>query len=199
MKNLNRLILAVTVLMSAAADARQIDNTKHDLSGVNSNDGGNVCIYCHAPHNANKVNVPPWNRASPTGPFTMYASPTIDMTIAGSPQGNSLACLSCHDGTIAVDQLFGDPWGSDGSKTLSGSMLIGTDLSDDHPISIRYDPTADSAFAVAVGSPARVNGLPLFENNVECASCHSVHDNSISPFLRKSNADDSLCLSCHIK
>ncbi len=202
MKTTFRFILAAigSLLMSAVVSAGQINNTKHDLSGTNSNDGGNVCIYCHVPHNANHVKVPPWNRAMPTGPFTMYTSPTIDMATANSPQGSTLACLSCHDGTIAVDQLYGDPWGSDGTNTVGGSMLIGTDLSDDHPVSIRYDATADGDFVAASGSPATVGGLPLSaNNNVECSSCHSVHDDSISPFLRKSNADNSLCLSCHIK
>ena len=39
----------------------------------------------------------------------------------------------------------------------------------------------------------------LFNGKVECSSCHLVHDPSIPPFLRKSNAGSQLCLTCHVK
>ena len=63
----------------------------------------------------------------------------------------SLACLSCHDGSQAVDVVINKP-GSGGYvaagselSTTSGSNLsgapipmLGTDLQNDHPISIQY-------------------------------------------------------------
>jgi len=210
MKSLHIVKLVASLLLlamvSSLAVAQQIATTEHDLSGTNTaNDNSRICVYCHTPHNANGGVVPLWNRDFTTSAFTMYDSPTIDMTTASAPQGVSLACLSCHDGTIAVDQLFGDPWASDGTKTVGGSAKLGTDLSNDHPISITYDTTADTAFVAASGG--KVGILPLFGttaapgvgDQVECASCHSVHDDSIMPFLRKSNAGSALCLTCHIK
>lgn len=34
---------------------------------------------------------------------------------------------------------------------------------------------------------------------MECASCHNVHDNSATYFLRKNNKGSELCLACHNK
>ncbi len=209
MKTMNVVKLVASLLLLAMVSSlavAQIATSEHDLSGTNTKDNSQICVYCHTPHNANGGVVPLWNRDFTTSSFIMYDSPTLDMTIASAPQGVSLACLSCHDGTIAVDQLFGDPWGASGSThKVGGDAKLGTNLSNDHPISITYDTTADTAFVAA--SAGKVGTLPLFGttaapgagDQVECASCHSVHDDSIMPFLRKSNAGSALCLTCHIK
>jgi predicted CXXCH cytochrome family protein len=44
-----------------------------------------------------------------------------------------------------------------------------------------------------------VSGIPLFAGKLECASCHTVHDNSNVPFLRADNTGSALCLKCHNK
>ncbi len=198
-KNLFRLSIPALLLVSGAAFSQTtITNSKHDLSdpaGTNK-----ICIFCHTPHNASANSVSLWNRSLPVqSTFTMYSSPTIDMTIdATGPQGTSLACLSCHDGTIATDQFNGGPGGA--ADFITGNKKIGPDLSDDHPISISYDITADTAFNAAAGTPKKVGTLPLFTNdNVECATCHSVHDDSNGDFLRMSNNGSAMCLTCHIK
>jgi CxxC motif-containing protein (DUF1111 family) len=71
-----------------------------------------------------------------------------------------MACLSCHDGTQAMDNIINAPGsggvtadggGNDGlpwtwtgggvnaaGRLSSGAALIGTDLSNDHPIGIQY-------------------------------------------------------------
>jgi len=67
-----------------------------------------------------------------------------------------MACLSCHDGTIAMDSLLnipgsGDAWNGGASadtvaganitagKISAGSVVnLGTDLSNDHPVAIEY-------------------------------------------------------------
>ncbi len=36
-------------------------------------------------------------------------------------------------------------------------------------------------------------------NSLVCSSCHDVHDDDISPFLRKSNSGSNLCYICHTK
>ena len=54
----------------------------------------------------------------------------------GQPDGVSLLCLSCHDGTVALDAYGGDP-GNAG--TIGDQFDLGTDLNNDHPISIVYD------------------------------------------------------------
>lgn len=195
------LALLVT---TAIAD---IANTSHDLRSQTTllTQAGNtqICAYCHTPHNASTTNstTPLWNHEDTVATYTMYSSPSLDMTIAGSPAGVSLACLSCHDGTVAADQLINFPsgvTGPDGVFFLGDSL--GTDLSNDHPISLTYNATQDPDFVAAVNS--QVNGLQLFGgtgDQVECGTCHSVHDNTNEPFLRMSNAGSALCLACHVK
>ena len=197
-------------------------NSKHNLSssgpGTNTfrltagSGTDQVCVFCHTPHFSSTGYAPLWNKTGTTTVYTMYSSSTIDMTMAGQPQGVSAACLSCHDGTVAFDSFLNAPgsglakqgtWAWNGGKSdikTSTSAYVGSDLSNDHPISLTYDTTKDPAFVVAVNG--RVNGLPLYgsgRNQVECASCHDVHDNTNVPFLRAANGGSVLCLKCHIK
>ena len=67
------------------------------------------CGICHTPHGADTAApVPLWNKVlnSNPGNYTRYstlATPTFDSLEA--PVGSvSLACLSCHDGTVALGQ-----------------------------------------------------------------------------------------------
>ncbi|MES9833368.1 MAG: cytochrome c3 family protein [Candidatus Thiodiazotropha sp. DIVDIV] len=199
-------ILAAFTLFVTPSFA-DIVGTSHDLTSQTTllTNAGNtqICAYCHTPHNASTTNntTPLWNHEDTTATYTMYSSPSLDMTIAGSPSGVSLACLSCHDGSVAADQLINFPSGvtpAPGVFTLGDSL--GTDLSNDHPISLTYNSTQDTDFVAPINS--QVNGLQLFGaggDQVECGTCHSVHDNANEPFLRLSNAGSALCLACHIK
>lgn len=73
-----------------------------------------VCIYCHTPHGGS-VAVPLWNRASATmqtpGGFTHYASATLSGYMTGGTMATrnvnieSLLCMSCHDGTAAINNI----------------------------------------------------------------------------------------------
>ncbi len=199
---MKRLILMTLMSLGAFAFAGSasagIATTAHDLSA----NGSQICVYCHTPHNANtSVAAPLWNRQSSAASYTMYTSATIVMTIAGTPQGVSLACLSCHDGTLAYNALI-NPGDATNSGTMSGDHKIGPDLSNDHPISVTYNAALDSAGFVTA-TDGKVGGLlPLYgtgKDQVECATCHSVHDNSNGYFQRKSNSGSDLCLTCHIK
>lgn len=92
--------------------------SKHDLTyvagvagpghGTNYfNNYGEVCVYCHTAHGASSL-APLWNRVTPSQPYVTYASATMD-TAPGQPSAYSLTCLSCHDGTIAVDAIINAP------------------------------------------------------------------------------------------
>ena len=197
------IIIAMPVCMALTGNilADSIVGSGHDLGGERTNDNFETCFYCHTPHNSSTA-APLWNRQATAGSYTMYDSPTLDMVIAGSPQGVSLACLSCHDGTIALDALLNYPPGMiTSTDTLGGSRNLTTDLSDDHPISITYDAGADTAFNEPV-SGVLGGVLPLLGagvDQVECATCHDVHDPANKPFLRMDNASSALCVACHIK
>ncbi len=99
-----------------------IRETKHNLAvntDIMATGTTEVCVFCHTPHGGRTDvaggGAPLWNRAlPPTAPATYntYDSPNFDNDLGAEtagPKGVSLACLSCHDGTIALDALINAP------------------------------------------------------------------------------------------
>jgi hypothetical protein len=155
-------------LAANAQSTNDIVNTPHNLSvsgpgPVTAVDESQVCVFCHTPHGAtNAPSAPLWNRAITTATYTTYSSSSLDAeTIAGQldqPAGSSKVCLSCHDGTLAISSVNvlagqfdvtipitgagpGDTMPA-GEGLLTGfTRNLGTDLSNDHPISLTYDTT----------------------------------------------------------
>lgn len=202
-RKLTGLAAIAGLLFAGTLSAQTIVGTEHDLSGVQGT-GGQICVVCHTPHNADTTvsEAPLWNHETTAATFTVYDSPTFDGGPSVQPAGASKLCLSCHDGTVALD-AFGGGAGTNGN-VIGGGALIGTDLSNDHPISFTYDSALATADSGLYDPTTRSSGLGstidadlLFAGNMECASCHDVHDNSIAPFLRLSNAASGMCLTCH--
>ena len=205
MRKLTVLAALVLALVAApAAFGQQIAGTPHDLSGAGYGTT-QICIFCHAPHNAIVPMLAPlWNHTSTAATYTVYAGIGTLNATPGQPTGPSRACLSCHDGSVAIDAYQGHT----GTVNMTGPALLGTDLSNDHPISFAYNTalaTADGGLvAPAVNSVGTAPALPLFTSGgtsgmLECATCHQVHSNQFVPFLRMSNGASALCLKCHIK
>ncbi len=178
------LLAAGAVLLLANSSYAQFTATiaggPHDLSNgsavrnSNATINGQTCVFCHVPHGGS-TNQPLWNRSNPTGAsYQVYTSSTSKTVATGSAvaAGISGACMSCHDGTIAMDVLtnvngiaFGTaPTGGSVSFTagpnrkatytngtggtanvMSGGLpFIGADLRNDHPVAVVYQ-TALSA------------------------------------------------------
>ena len=265
-----------------------ITATKHNLSSTGPGNtfaptAGNseICAFCHTPHGADtSAVVPLWNRklGTPASYNTYAALGTTTLDGATAPVGSvSLACLSCHDGTQAMNTVINAP-GSGGydpavaawAGTWTGSALtaspvgslnyatfsiveIGTDLKNDHPVGIQYagggylssanlnvtdvnatgtkvdadfvtpkvtGNASTATFWVDTGTAGRQKtDLILYTRNeataaadagggaiaggaqpyVECASCHDPHTSDQATFLRTTNANSALCLSCHVK
>jgi predicted CXXCH cytochrome family protein len=124
------------------------------------------------------------------------------------------------DATLAAESA-----GTSNPGNATGSHgNIGTDLSNDHPVGFNYDNAynsldVDQGTGTEQGSTlvkrlwdsAKVKatlGNFLFSKNgsgtvdgteMECASCHKVHDPFNPPFLRVTNNMSHLCLACHNK
>ena len=92
-----------------------IFNTKHNLGSTGINAASNfsgtseICVFCHTPHGGDSsAAVPLWNRHLDPAGFLTYdqlGSTTLDGQI--EPVGSvSVACLSCHDGTQAMDSMI---------------------------------------------------------------------------------------------
>lgn len=203
------LVAALSVLAAQAALAGTIVGSKHDFK-ANAWSNGEICLPCHAPHNnLNATGSLLWNHASTTATYTLYSSPTMDSSM-GQPSGVSKLCLSCHDGTVAIDS-FG---GATGATTITGVANFGTNLGNDHPISISYATAfaTDGALkadttAATIGSGGQTKAgtiatVLLNGGSVECSSCHDVHNTftaGATGLLKINNAGSALCLTCHTK
>jgi len=208
---MNKLNVFFTCAFLVAAvqfgSAQTIVGSAHDFSGQSWNTTTEICIVCHTPHNADVsvADAPLWNHSlSAVATYTLYASGTMN-SVPGQPDGSSKLCLSCHDGTVALENFGGV---TSGTNFMTGGALVGTSLSNDHPISIDYD----AALALADGglhNPATTSsGLGgtiaedmLISGKMQCSSCHDVHNSAVgtSSLLLKSNAASALCLTCHDK
>jgi predicted CXXCH cytochrome family protein len=215
MKRFASLMFSAAFLLAGAGSAwaqGNITGSKHDFQSATWNSTGEICVVCHAAHNPDpgaSDGVPLWNHDITTQTFTLYSDAgnnTLDASDIAQPAGVSKLCLSCHDGTVALDS-FG---GNTGSTNISGATLVGTDLSNDHPVSFTYNTalaTADGALwnpsdaghTTALGGTIQAD--LLFSDKLECGSCHDVHNNGLgsTALLRIDNAASALCLTCHQK
>jgi hypothetical protein len=175
------ILLCLTVPVQAKGPAG-VAETVHNLSSgaswniYSSDNVDEVCVFCHTPHGG-LLTGPLWNHSLPDATsFTHYNSATLSTYLQGLPvsrtiNDESLLCMSCHDGSVAVDHLINKPnsIGSDpitifgnnkdvpivdlmgGVGARIGGSLADTagsgDLSDDHPISFSYNLVlADPAY-----------------------------------------------------
>lgn len=290
---------AFSEVPSKASNIGGISNTRHNLTqsylpaqgqnwmNLSRNDYGEICVYCHTPHAANAgVALPLWNRTIKSTTYRTYdtlGTSTLTQPV-NQPGPNSISCLSCHDGTVAIDSIINMPgsgnynaaqissqnngflsawpgvgpgnsfYGGHGTLQVSDGAFnsygecqschsingpqnnpsttpffdvfyIGTDLTNDHPVGIRF-PAAGPG--VDFNQPNRTSGsIAFFDTDgngradaknvrlydsgkgysVECASCHDPHgvpsggSGSINnpTFLRIANSNSALCMTCHIK
>ena len=201
------------------------------------------CIWCHAPHNTYKLStvaiggglqapssafdyLPLWNHdlTNFTTVFTMYTNGTGGPQAATDPKalqakgamtpGNvSLLCLSCHDGSIAVNS-YGNAGSqlaasvSTGTDKISPTYQIGKDkyLGNHHPIGFNYGTVqaVDTEIRDAdlwLMTPTLPISNYLSNGKVECSTCHSVHNkgNGGERLLWRSDKNSELCLTCHDK
>jgi predicted CXXCH cytochrome family protein len=198
--------LCVVLAAAAAVVASDtIENSRHDLSVQSPNQvravaEEQICIFCHAPH-AGAPSPAGWNRPTPSAYYRIYQSSTADAPI-DQPSSASRMCLSCHDGSLPLGQVLSRP-ASDPIPMTSllmppGPWNLTTDLSNDHPISFRYDRALSNADP-QIYDPQRISRqLPLGpRNQVDCGTCHDPHNNSQGNFLRLPRKRGALCVTCH--
>jgi predicted CXXCH cytochrome family protein len=206
------LFSGLTVLLSLsslyAQPAGSIVATKHNMSvsgpgAIKALFETRICIFCHAPHHARTDISLLWNRQDSTITYTQYQSSTMYAAV-GQPTGASKLCLSCHDGTIALGAVVSQTEEivfAGGVRFFPDiSTKLGTDLSDDHPISFVYDSSlalSNLELVQPLSLPSQLN----LDNNqqLQCTTCHDPHDNTYGKFLVMNNASSALCTSCHIK
>lgn len=200
-------IVAGLFVLGQAILADSVIGSKHDLTIAPYNLPGTSCMYCHTSHMdpTGSGSAPLWDRTTTMQTFTLYSGLDLQGTISQpDPDGITRLCMSCHDGTIALDNH-----GSD-TTVMTGVNLVGTTLANDHPVSITYTTTTasndgflyDPATTTITGEISGLTGTiqndMLFNDKVECASCHDVHNNANTKFLRIANPNSELCMTCHM-
>ena len=157
-KQIVKTFIVIVGLLATGFVYAGVAATKHNMgsggSGPNTFSGTTeVCVFCHTPHGADTTaSVPLWNRtlANPSTYTTYDTLGTTSLEGATAEVGSvSLACLSCHDGTQAMDTLINDPgsgavvaaftggtWsGNDRPQNIAG---LTQDLTNDHPVGVQY-------------------------------------------------------------
>ena len=192
---------------------------QHDFSSSGSDlhgGMGNACTYCHIAHHGAKQGL--WNQTLSANPPNFTASSTTRSTPLQTTVGEtSPLCLSCHDGTVAVGQTI-----ALGQFSMTGKATGGIGaaaLQNSHPYSLQL-PLKDAAHLVEGFAPATATALKtarsavrplsmasvtgpyrLVDGNVECNTCHDVHNQFIDKndpsFLVQDNTAGALCLTCH--
>lgn len=191
LKSISLVVCLVTIATFPAM--AEIRGSKHDFTSKGWS-GGELCAVCHIPHaqNSSAQTVPLWNHELSSASYILYGSTnTIQVAEQLDAMSVSRLCLSCHDGTIAIDS-FG---GKQGGTYIPEYLSLGTDLSDDHPISVMLTRNSNSEnYAPEVG-------VKVFNGKVECPSCHDVHNNQVADkkLLRVSRMRSELCYQCHDK
>ena len=222
-----------------------IVDSSHDLSsGFNDgfeDIQSRICVYCHHPHNTTRYDdatlagySPLWNRKVTNKVFAAYnngnmmgdsnglilngiESSDVAHQMNGVPAvaSVSILCMSCHDGTTALNAFSqtGNGTGSAGGGT-SGNVITSyadfgaDDLTNHHPIGMIWDDVFEKDDEIA--GKTKILNIPngiaiadvLYDGKMECVTCHDVHNtqnDGAERFLWTSNDRSAFCLVCHLK
>ena len=196
----------------------------HNFSGqswntyVNIGHGEQICQPCHTPHNADIsiTEAPLWNHQFTTATYQMYTSIRAGAGTMGAViDGTSKLCLSCHDGSVAIGSFGGQTGTVYMSGYNNGGANFGTDLRNDHPVSVDYAAALaagwgglrQTSFLYSTYTSPGVYGVTTkavsskldAAGKVQCTSCHGAHSNKLGYQLSMSNQGSAICLICHSK
>lgn len=214
MKRGRIFLIAVLLAAPSVAVGATIANTKHDLSAsstaaVKSDSQTDTCVFCHVAHNSQPaVARPLWSHTMTTtnltwAPTTTVRGTALPTSITSVQLAGSRACMSCHDGTVALGDLFNGTGGTvSGPNVTAGKLTGGVNF---------LNPAAmESNHPLGVAKPVAVPGFTGFKNVpstsavnydsngfVQCDSCHNPHDNTYAPFLKIDNTGAAICVTCH--
>ena len=182
MRNALKVLVVVAFAIPTMASAL-ISNTKHNLTSTGpgtlrfTDPSADMCKFCHLVHDANTTLGTLWARPNPTGvgfttPTTTSDGTALDPTNAALGAG-SQKCLSCHDGTVAMNTVInaalvysqvatnaisgGTVSIIGGNVFLRGSTYLST-LNGQHPVGIPFaGQTGSQAVANEYGT-AQIGG-----------------------------------------
>ncbi|WP_456377149.1 cytochrome c3 family protein, partial [Lutibacter sp.] len=202
MKNISIIVVAFLISFPVFLNAQSIITTKHNLSvtgtgTVKATSESEICIFCHTPHNSSPK-APLWNKNTSGTSYILYNSSTLDAT-PGQPDGSSILCLSCHDGTIALGEIVSRTTPINMTGVMPSKSNLTTDLSNDHPISFTYDAALAASDGQLKTPPLTSQAVLDHNSKLQCTSCHDPHKETNPKFLRASTEFSDLCFICHDK
>ncbi len=162
-KSSMRLLALMAVALAPALSwalvgGEGITGSPHDFTGTGTGDasgvaGIGVCTFCHTPHKANSTLLL-WNHTLSNNTFKWDVPSTTAGTLLPSIVGNgykgpSAKCLSCHDGSVAIGDVY---WFSEGPKQGANALQskhmtdfdpefqigVGGDMKGNHPVAVPY-------------------------------------------------------------
>jgi predicted CXXCH cytochrome family protein len=203
-----------------------INGTTPWLTGTRTN----VCGECHTIHHApDPTKGPLWIHTPSSQTYKTYdqaGSDTFDaLGLTVSLGSSSKACLSCHDGTVAINDqtsLVNGPSGVSTNQIIGGTPVFAdaaiipinnNDLTHMHPIGVSYTAAAaalpsgelkptTTAFPGAPGNLTVGTQLKGVNKTVECSTCHDIHrtrGNAPTSGIYTVASGQNLCLGCHNK
>jgi predicted CXXCH cytochrome family protein len=185
--------------------------TGHDFSDGSGFEGdtwniaannARTCNVCHTTHTGDMgvSGVPLWDHAVTSATFDVYVGTAAMQGTVSSPSGATQLCLSCHDGTLGLDSFGGVVNTTSNQMQVGNPAYVGTDLTDDHPVSVTYEGTAAGLFASPTNTATQIFEISPGVFQVECASCHEPHNSAgVGSMLVMDPANSALCTSCHNK
>ncbi len=196
MRNALKVLLVVAFAIPSMASAA-ISNTKHNLSSTGpgsvhfTDTAADMCRFCHMPHNADTTQGTLWARAAPTGAAFTTPNATANGTPLPATNGAlgtaSQKCLSCHDGTVALNTTvnkFGTVSTVAAANTIAGgnTTTVGngvflrgnlqySNLNGQHPVGVPFaGQTGSSAVNAQYGTASSTGCQPGIPECVSGAS-----------------------------
>jgi predicted CXXCH cytochrome family protein len=117
------------------------------------------------------------------------------MSIAGVPLWDHELTTATFQTYVGVNMFNTGRTSTATALNGTSSAFIGTDLRDDHPVSVVYGGVSAGLHA-SIGNPA----VTAPGGSVECSSCHEPHNSAgVANMLVLDPAGSALCNACHNK
>lgn len=198
---MNKTFVALVVAFFASTASAAITNSRHDFvnNGYVTPTPASTCVFCHVPHGGQTTvaGLPLWapgrSLTNPTAYYAGLRGGTITITAVDAK--GTQTCLGCHATGAAADM------GTTASMPATGNLIVGTDISNDHPVGNEVTITLG---ANGLQSSIVLGGLSIIDGvtSMQCSTCHDVHNATAivqpgSKLLRSYTGD--FCIACHNK